>query len=176
MSEESTPIRKLYREPLFDHALEGLRSQGGYGAIASSKADEFIGGLLGRTGGRDRFRFTRKGEHRIRYCRKVDLGCGYRVVCIQKGDRLVLLTIGTHDDCFRWIERHRTGEYDFDAVPADAWMPARDASAQPDREKPADSGEDRFAEAYEKAIMERIDDAVLRRVFSGLTGWGPERA
>ena len=174
MSDNIISIRKVYRDPLFDRTLEDLRLQGGYGAVAASKADEFVGSLLGITGGRDRFRFTRRGEYRIRNCRKVDLGCGYRIVSIQKGEWLVLLYIGTHDDCFRWIERHRTAEYDLDGVPAEAWteaMPQPSAGRATRRTK---TDEDHFTDAYEAALLERVDDTVLRKVFSGLTGCGPE--
>jgi hypothetical protein len=176
MSDEIISIRKVYRDPLFDRTLEDLRSQGGYGAVAASKADEFIGNLLGRRGGRDQFRFTRKGENRIRNCRKVDLGCGYRIVSIQKGERLVLLYIGTHDDCFRWIGRYRTAEYDLDGVPTEAWVDAVPRHFVDRAVWIPKSEEDRFSEACEKALQDRIDDAMLRKVFSGLTTRGPERA
>jgi hypothetical protein len=163
-------ITKLFRDPLFDRTIGELRAKGGYAAEAAAKADEFIASVrTGRgEGGRKKFRFTRNGEHRIRNCRKVDLGCGYRIVCVQKDGRLVLLYIGTHDDCFRWIERRRTAEYDLHGVPEEAWL-----AIGPDR--PADgmaggteTEEARFCDAYEAALMERIDDAVLRRVFAGL--------
>jgi hypothetical protein len=170
MSDDISAIRKVYRDPLFDRTLEEVRSLGGYGTVAAAKADDFIGLLTGRTGGpgRDRFRFTRKGENRIRNCRKVDLGCGYRIVCIQKDQRIVLLYLGTHDDCFRWIERHRTAECDLDAVPESAWLTAAvGLQAGLQRRERADD-EDSLSEAYEERIMSRIDDAVLRKVFAGI--------
>src|SRR5512135_2479070 len=106
MMDERDSITRIYRDPLFDETLKELRSKGGYAAVAAGKSEVFILNLLGGKGAGDRekFRFTRKGEYRIKNCRKLDLGCGYRIVCIQKGQRLVLLFIGTHDDCFRWIE------------------------------------------------------------------------
>jgi hypothetical protein len=163
-------IRKIRRDPLFDRTLEELRAKGGYAAVAAAKADEFIG-LVSRNGGisgRDKFRYTRKGEYRIRNCRKVDLGCGYRIVCIQKDHRLVLLFIGTHDDCFRWIDRHRTAEYDLDAIASDAWVPVAVPSVTQQRHDDAVIDEDRFAEEYEEVLLSRVDDALLRQVFSGL--------
>jgi hypothetical protein len=170
MLDEVKTINQIYRDPLFVRTLEEVRSQGGYGAVAAAKADEFLAVVLsGRgDGGRERFRFTRKGEYRIRNCRKVDLGCGYRIVCIQKDQRIVLLYIGTHDDCFRWIERHRTAEYDLDDVLEDAWVtvPAgRPAGPQPQGPK---GSEEHIADEYEEALMSRIDDSVLRRVFAGI--------
>ncbi len=138
--------------------------------MVAGKADAFNRVLTGRTSGqgRDRFRFTRKGEYRIKNCRKVDLGCGYRIVCIQKDHRLVLLFIGTHDDCFRWIERHRTAEYDLDGVPEEAWTAviADRPAERPRRELEHD--EECLAEEYEESLMDKIDDGVLRKVFAGI--------
>jgi hypothetical protein len=163
-------LRSFHRDPLFDRTLAELRAQGGYAAVAAVKAEELIGILTGTNpaDGRVRFRFTRKGEYRIRNCRKVDLGSGYRIVCIQKDQRLVLLYIGTHDDCFRWIERHRTAEYDLDSVAEDAWMKV--GAGRCDERTAWDEvhEEDHFADEYEASLMDRLDDAALRQVFSGL--------
>jgi len=163
-------IRKVYRDPLFDRTLEELRSQGGYGAVAAAKADELIGLLSGRADGRgrDKFRFTRKGEYRIKNCRKVDLGCGYRIVCIQKDQRLALLYIGTHDDCFRWIDRHRTAEYDMAGVAEKAWIEFGGARMVAGTANELICEEDRFAESYEASLMDQLDDTVLRKVFAGI--------
>jgi hypothetical protein len=170
LPDDLSSIRSLYRDPLFDRTLERLRSQGGYGAVAASKADELISLLAGRTDarGRNKFRFTRKGEYRIKNCRKVDLGCGYRIVCIQKDQRLVLLYVGTHDDCFRWIDRHRTAEYDLDSVAKNAWIDIGGARPVEPASHKQVSEEDRFAEEYEASLTGRLDDTVLRKVFSGL--------
>jgi hypothetical protein len=173
MPHHAGSIRRLYRDPLFDRTLEKLRAKGGFCAIAAAKADDFIGGILGQSNGRDQFRFTRNGEYRIRDCWKVDLGCGYRIVCIQKGERLVLLYIGTHDECFRWIERHRTSEYELDIVPEGAWSEARSQAARVPEGGRRETDADRMAEDYEQNLLERIDDAMLRKIFSGLIERGP---
>lgn len=170
MPHDTESIKKVFRDPLFERILEELRSKGGYAAVAAGKADAFIAGLYGGAGAgdRDRFRFTRKGEYRIRNCRKVDLGCGYRIVCIQKDQRLVLLYIGTHDDCFRWIERHRTAEYDLDSVAKDAWINVGVGRPAEQTLPTREGEEERLADAYEASLMDRIDDALLRRIFPGL--------
>ena len=167
--EQGFGLRSFYRDPLFDRTLSELRAVGGYAAVAADKAEEFIGILTGtnRADGRARFRFTRKGEYRIKNCRKVDLGCGYRIVCIQKDQRLVLLSIGTHDDCFRWIERHRTSEYGLESVAESSWIDVGGVrTVEPlSRELTCN---DHFAEEYEASLMDQLDDAALRKVFSGL--------
>ncbi len=155
---------------MFERTLEELRSKGGYAAVAAGKADAFIAVLCGGAGvgDRDKFRFTRKGEYRIRNCRKVDLGCGYRIVCIQKDQRLVLLYTGTHDDCFRWIERRRTEEYDLDGVAPEGWInvPAQGQMKTTAADRALD--DDRPSAEHEDELMGKVDDAVLRKVFAGI--------
>jgi hypothetical protein len=163
-------LRSLYRDPLFDRTLAELRAKGGYAAVAADKAEEFIGMLTGKNpaGGRHRFRFTRNGEYRIRNCRKVNLGCGYRIVCIQKDQQLVLLYIGTHDDCFRWIERRRTAEYDLESMPKDAWVDVGGARPVEPASRKKVHEEERFADEYDDSLMNQLDDTVLRKIFPGL--------
>ncbi|HTF99137.1 MAG TPA: hypothetical protein VK654_00960 [Nitrospirota bacterium] len=162
-------IAMVYCEPSFKDTLENLRSKGGQAADAAAKADEFRAVLAGRNnGGRTRFRFTRKGEYRIKNCRKVDLGNGYRIVCIQKDQRLVLFYIGTHDDCFRWIERRRTAEYDVNQVPDEAWENVALVRQQKTGAVVAEPSEDTMSEQYEAGLQERADDEILRIVFAGI--------
>jgi len=168
--EQGYGLSLFYRDPQFDRTLAELRAQGGYAAVAADKAGEFIGILTGTNpaGGRHRFRFTRNGEYRIGNCRKVDLGCGYRIVCIQKDQRLVLLYIGTHDDCFRWIERRRTAEYDLDSVAENAWISVRAALPAEPASRRKVSDEDSFSDEHEASLIKQLDDAALRKVFAGL--------
>jgi hypothetical protein len=161
-------IRFVHRGQAFERCLEDLRNKGGMASEAAAKAAEFIAAVLtGRgDGGREKFRFTRRGEYRIRNCRKIDLSRGYRLVCYLKDGHLVLLYAGTHDDCFRWIERNSGVQIEVHG-PAHALAVRRDDEAAyaviPDR-----SAEDRFAASYEEALMSRLDDAVLRKVFAGI--------
>ena len=159
----------LYREPLFDRCLEDLRSKGGFSTEAARKVDQFIDILLkpDRHRDREKFRFTRNSEARIKNCKKVDLGCGYRLVCIKKDGHLALLYVGTHDDCFRWIERNKGLEYDFDSADMGVQVVRQAVSTREESEKNVRE-EDDFLNQYEASIMNRIDDDVLRRVFHGL--------
>ena len=79
----------------------------------------------------------------------------------------MLLYVGSHDDCFRWIERNRGLKYEFDAsgnaaeivsklVPADTSIPEDVLLEQ------------RMIDENEASLMSRIDDNVLRKIFSGL--------
>jgi hypothetical protein len=159
----------VHRTAIFDRSLEDLSRKGGTASVAARKADEVIR-LITRTEGkgvREQFRFTRNGEYRIRYCRKYDLGGGYRLVFLRKDSHLVLLYVGSHDDCFRWIERNKGLTYEIDdtthAIRVICDAPTKDDSILHDVIE-----EERLVDEYEAALMSRIDDNVLRKIFSGL--------
>ena len=162
----------LYRDPLFERSLEDLRKKGGTALVAAKKAETFIEALMqkGDRGGRGKFRFTRNGEYRIKNCKKIDLGCGYRLVCIKKDQHLVLLYIGTHDDCFRWIERNKGLKYEIDPATDAVRVVRQDV---PDHAHANDIyEEDRMSEEYEESLMSQVDDTVLRKIFPGLCRQG----
>ena len=158
----------VHRTPTLDRCLDELRRKGGVPSQVAQRADGLIR-LITRTKDerlREQFRFTRNGEYRMKYCRKYDLGCGYRLVLLQKGRHLILLYAGTHDDCFRWIEHNKKMDYQIDdttySIPV-RYNPGVDTPASGSglkREPPDDE--------YEADLMSRIDDRVLRKVFSGL--------
>ena len=159
----------VHRTATFDRTLEDLRRKGGTVSMAAEKADEVIR-LITRMGGkgvREQFRLTRNGEYRIKYCRKYDLGGGYRLVLLHRGRHLVLLYVGSHDDCFRWIERNKGLTYEMDdtthAIRVTCDAPTEDNSISHDVIE-----EDRLVDEYEAILMSRVDDNALRKIFSGL--------
>ena len=159
----------VHRTQTLDRSLEELRRKGGIALVVAKKADELIR-LITRTEekhAREQFRLTRNGEYRIKYCRKYDLGSGYRLVVLQKGRYLVLLYVGTHDDCFRWIEHNKRMDYEIDDT-THAMRIAVDAAPK-DASVPHDLLEEEpLIDEYEAALMSRIDDSILRKIFSGL--------
>ena len=50
--------------------------------------------------------YTKYGEKRIRNCRKYDLGCGYRLIALQRGQTVFIPFLGSHDECQRWLENN----------------------------------------------------------------------
>jgi len=168
-TENRDAIVFVHRTSLFERCLDDLRKKGGTASFAAKRVGAVIDSFTKQEvrSNRERFRFTRKGEYRINKCRKIALGCGHRLVCIQKDSHLVLLYAGSHDDCFRWIERNKGLEYDIgDMTNAVQVVHATDAYQD---NLPEDVlKERRFVEAYETALMSKIDDDVLFKVFSGL--------
>jgi len=50
--------------------------------------------------------YTKYGENRIKNCRKYDLGCGYRLITLQRGKTVFIPFMGSHDECQRWLENN----------------------------------------------------------------------
>ena len=108
--------------------------------------------------------YTKYGENRIKHCRKYDLGCGYRLITLQRDAKTYIPFLGPHDECQRWLDNHSrmkamtTGKgtwFRFSTAEADSDNPADG--------KPADTGED-LQDDSEKAVS----DKDLRHVFRGL--------
>jgi len=136
--------------------------------MSAKKVDEFISCLA--SGGdkhtRKKFSYTWNGEYRIKNCKKIDLVGAYRLVLIQKDHCFVLLYVGSHDDCFRWIERNKGLSYEVDHT-THAITVIQDAVEGADV-LPEDVLEaKKFMERYEQELMRQLDDDLLARIFSG---------
>ena len=158
----------VHRTRTLNRSLDELRRKGGIASVVAKKVDELIS-LIMRTEKkhvREQFRFTRNGEYRIKYCRKYDLGSGYRLVLLRRGQHLVLLYAGSHDDCSRWIEHNKKMDYEIDdtthAIPV-RYNARSDHSVSDELLE-----EEPFFDEYETALMSRIDNNILRKIFSGL--------
>ena len=168
-NDDEGKILFMHQTPMFDRSLEELRRKGGIASLVAKKADEVMS-LITRTEGqgvRKQFRVTRNGEYRIKYCKKYDLGCGYRLVVLRRGQHLVLLYAGSHDDCFRWIERNKRLNYEIGDT-THAIRVICDAPPQDDPVPPDVLEEERILAEYDADLMSRIDDNILRKIFSGL--------
>ena len=92
-----------------EESLEILKQRGRQFGAVVGKADRILESLrLGQilrpveaTGKR-----TKYGEKRIKNCQKYDLGSGYRMIVIQRGSKLFITFLGTHDECQRWLARN----------------------------------------------------------------------
>jgi hypothetical protein len=158
-------ILSLYLDPKFTKTLNELRKQGGISFIVAKKADDLIKRLLlrGRDCSHEIGKLTKNGEFRIKNCKKYDLGNGYRLICMRKTYHLVLLYIGTHDDCTRWLERNKGLEYDLnnaDENPLLTKQTSIEVEPQIKTIEPADE--------YEERLISQIDDRMLRKIFAGL--------
>jgi hypothetical protein len=155
----------VHRDSRFERRLRELRKSSGTALSAAKKAEEIINRLLvkGRENSLKVGKLTRKGELRIKSGVKFDLGNGYRLVCAKKGPHLILLYVGTHDDCSRWLERNKGLKYDIDENGGDMAVTRRSDPPYFQSAMPGDP-----AEEYEEQLMKQIDDKVIRNIFCGL--------
>jgi hypothetical protein len=142
-----------------------LSRAGKKAALAAEQANDILRKL--QTGGLayvEAGAITKHGELRIKGCVKYDLGSGYRLVTLKQEMDLLVLYIGSHDDCHRWIENNRELPVDkirqrSRAVPV---VHSNELSSPCERKNEMMAGEkseDFFAEP---------DDRQLRTIFSGL--------
>ena len=158
----------VYRTPQFERCLDDLHRKGGTALDAAERIDEIFRNLLHISDQpeREQFRYTRNGEYRIRHCRKISLGCGYRLVLIQKDNCYVFLYAGSHDDCFRWIERNKGLTYEI-RQSADIVKISHESPEQ-NNDLPPDVLEQRkFIEQHEEEFMRQLDENTLLKIFPG---------
>ena len=158
----------ICKTPQFERCLDDLRRKSGTALDAANRIDDILRSLMQSSDRPERkqFRYTRKGEYRIKHCKKISLGCGYRLVFIQKDDCYLFLYAGSHDDCFRWIERNKGLTYEVDWA-ANSMSIVHNTYKDAD-ELPEDVLEEKiFVERCENKLMEQLDDDLLARIFPG---------
>lgn len=105
---------------------------------------------------------THYGEQRLKDCRKYDLSCGFRLVGLKRGRRLIFSCIGSHDDCQRWIENNREYQNNIESVPV-----AGQCAQTSHRSISSRNEEEVEIDEYEEQLMARIDERMLREIFAG---------
>lgn len=133
--------------------------------IIESLASKAVGSYMDGVGG-----YTRYGEKRIRNCRKYDLSCGYRLVTLQRGVKLFVLFLGTHDECQRWLKNHSRLK-EVVAGNGDEFFifPESPSPSNPTKVDSAPSNEDEEEEL-------QLSDQEMRRVFCGLVEAAKKRS
>lgn len=81
---------------------------GGRPQKIAAKAEQFVGVLAQGSFDRiDDFKTTNHGETRIKSCKKLDLGDGFRLITIQENGICTVCFIGSHADCDDWLDSNR---------------------------------------------------------------------
>lgn len=163
--------RLIHRDPRFEDALAEMKAKGGRTAAVAEKAEALIASMQSnpQMDPLSLVRLTRNGEYRIEDCAKFDLGGGYRIVILAKGRHVVLLYIGTHDECFRWINRNRGVRYEIGDT--GGVRPQLLETESADEVLPTDVLEEReFVLRYEEQFVRSLDEKVLRNIFSDWFG------
>ncbi|MDA3969754.1 MAG: hypothetical protein PF442_00220 [Desulfobulbaceae bacterium] len=106
-------------------------------------------------------RRTHYGEHRLMDCRKYDLSCGFRLVGLKRGRRLIFTCIASHDDCQRWIINNRKHQVEIESTLFPGCCSKNHQGILPLK---SESNIDE----YEEQLMAKIDEQMLREIFAGL--------
>ncbi|MFH2219296.1 MAG: hypothetical protein ABII68_06515 [Pseudomonadota bacterium] len=108
--------------------------------------------------------YTKYGEKRIKNCRKYDLGCGYRLITLQRGVKVFIPFLGTHDECQCWLESNSRMKA-FTAGRGTALRISQNKSSS----SPPSGGDIADIKAdSDDEVLQHIADKDLRRVFCGL--------
>ena len=102
-------MRCLFVSSKVENRLAALEKAGRYGQTLAQK----VTGIIDSLASGDVWNhmdavenYTKYGEKRIKHCRKYDLGCGYRLITLQRGKTLFIPFLGSHDECQRWLENN----------------------------------------------------------------------
>ena len=145
--------------------IEQLKKSGKAGKSLAQRAQGIIENLASGTAPNTAGAagsFTKYGEKRIKNCRKYDLGCGYRLITLQRGQTLFIPILGTHDECQRWLADHSRLKA-YDSGKGTVFQIAR--VQQPNNHSASISAD--FRDDLEEDV-ESITDRQLRIVFRGL--------
>ena len=158
-------IDRIHLDTKLDKCLAALKKGSRRACLAADRVETIIAELkAGQTPPQELCAYTRRGEARIKGCRKFNLGAGYRLVTLKQDNDLYLLYVGTHDACARWIENNRE-QLLLDVIEDRCRTlkrrpPAESGSGQQPAPPPECSADDDW--------LPPIDDKDLRMIFSGL--------
>ena len=159
-------MKYLHISGKVESRIENLARSGKAGKHLADKVSRIIRGLASGTvrhHGETIGSHTKYGEKRIKNCRKYDLGCGYRLITLQRGVKVFVPFLGTHDECQRWLENNSrlksftAGKGTWIRIGATCDAATRD-----------DSDFTPLDECAEDDIHIEVSDSDLRHVFSGL--------
>jgi hypothetical protein len=159
-------MKFIYVSKKVETCIEVLQKNGKAGTTLANKVNCIIESL---TSGAAQHHmdaigsFTKYGEKRIKNCRKYDLGCGYRLITLQRGDTVFIPFLGTHDNCQRWLESNSRLK-DFNAGAGRMIRIVKKKSAKMIARMSGSA--DDIADGHD--VFKHLSDKDLRLVFSGL--------
>jgi len=160
-------MKYVYLSAKVQHRIERLKRTGKAGQQLARKVAGIIASLTSGTVQHHRDvidSYTKYGENRIKKCRKYELGCGYRLITVQRDAKTYIPFLGPHDECQRWLDNHSRMK----AVIAGKGTWFRLSTADDVFEEPAGVSPADPDEGFRDSCETHISDKDLRRVFEGL--------
>ena len=167
-------MKALFVAAKVESRIAALEKTGKSGKTLAQKATGIIGSLASgeARGLMDMVEsYTKYGEKRIKQCRKYDLGCGYRLITVQRGETVFIAFLGSHDECQRWLENNSRLKA-FHAGKGKT-LRIRDKTASPSNPEEIerlDMVQDMDQDA--DSLLRNLTDKDLRAVFCGLVDGG----
>ena len=160
-------MKQVYLGAKVQSRIKSLKKNGKAGDQLARKVTRIIAGL---TSGTVQFHrdaidsYTKYGEKRIKKCRKYELGCGYRLITVQRDSKTYIPFLGPHDECQRWLENH--SRMKAPTAGKGTWF--RFSKSCGDFENPAGRQPADSEDAHCDPLESEVNDKDLRRVFRGL--------
>ena len=151
--------------------IQALKKNGKAGVALAGKAECIIENLALGTENQDIdtiVSLTKYGEKRIKNCRKYDLGCGYRLITLQRGRTIFIPFLGNHDDCQRWLDNNSRLKK-ITAGKGTIFSIVNNES------RDSDSCDDQSLDFSEDEISVNLSDQDMRIVFCGLVKGAKKR-
>jgi hypothetical protein len=165
-------MRYVHISDRVERRIRELKRSGKAGCVLAAKAARIIESLVSGAvchhmdpiGS-----YTKYGEKRIKNCRKYDLGCGYRLITLQRGAKVFIPFFGTHDECQRWLE----GNSRLKKITPRSGTVFEISSDNRSSARSPREDDILFEEDADDELLQKLTDKILRRIFSGLVeGYG----
>lgn len=162
-------LKYVHFHTRFEKRLDALKHSEKMAVAAARKAEDIIYAILneGDAPLTKKGKIARHGEARIKNCIKFDIGKGHRLVCVKDKEHIYLLFVGTHDDCYAWIENNRNYKPDPKAINLITRPILKQQNVNTQLIEEALNEAD-----YEDLLLEKITDKDLKHIFRGLVGFG----
>ena len=160
-------IKQIHIHQKVEKEMEQMKALDNTPAVASVRAQSIINALLEGKSIAQAGRLSRSKDARVKNLFKYNPGKGYRLVTIKDKSRILILFIGDHDQCDRWLDANSKKKPHLRPLPLNVY-PVRNLgtknilsdlpSQNPDGLKPEGSPEN----------ISSVSQKDLRRVFCGL--------
>jgi hypothetical protein len=159
----------LHCSRTLDKQLDALRRSGKKGKFAVNQCESILNTIRFEGVRCDAVlhKRTKNGEQRITNCVKYNLGHGYRLITVRRGDHLFVTFAGHHDRADQWLDQNR----DVDFCPDDPGFESEnlcysDKTLEAQAESYASKNPEE--DLYESYLQSQLNDELLRSIFSGL--------
>jgi hypothetical protein len=159
---------QIFLDPNLKRQLRALRKAGGRSLLIAEHAESIMARSVftGDADPKQAGRCTKRGEIRVKKSIKFDLIESYRLLGMKKGQDILFLFIGTHDECDRWVGNKKGRRLILRKEGADTLSIHYPMPQEETGEEEADP-DDILDDDY---LMASFDEKLLRELFHGLVG------